>query len=319
MVDISAFDAAFAEASKSEDALPPSDQVSNVALKTAPAVQGKVPGPNPTPPSEAPAAPEEPKRPPGEAPEQAEESELEVPAEGEPEKTPEPAAKPEPTNDQDMLARFAAMMAAAQPQTQQPRTQPENRGPPPVYDQAELQQLQTFYQEWPDVAKAAEVMARGMVVNAMRSMYADMAGTLAPYLQMVNAMADQNQLQELTTKVPDYDVVADQLISWVDVQPAYLQPAYRHVIEQGTSTEVVDLIERFKRDTGAVGQSQQQAQQGAGGRTQPTVPARNPTELSSAAKQAAAKLAPISSKRANASTAAPVDFDAAFAEFAKTI
>lgn len=245
----------------------------------------------------------------------APDTELEIPAEG----AAEPKTDPAPSNSQDeFLARFAEIMARANPTPQQVQ-QPVAPSPPQrqsFYAPEELQQLQTFFTDWPDVAKAAEIMARGMVKQAMDTVYRDVATNLAPYLQTIDALADRTQYTEIQSKVPDYDQITGKLLEWVDKQPAYLQPAYQHVIQQGTSTEVLDLIDRFKRETGTVIQPQQQPSGGGSG--QATTSAKSATELSPAARQAAARLAPISTKRANANTAVPADFDSAFAQFAQS-
>ena len=226
---------------------------------------------------------------------------------------------PEPkASDEDMLKRFAALMAQAQPapvQQQQPQLPQVGQQPAPVYDQNELAQLNQFYTDWPDVAPAVATLAKGMVANAMRSIYQDIAREMAPFVQTVNALADRTQLQDLETQVPDYAQIADQLTSWVDKQPTWLRPAYQRVIDSGTSAEVIDLINLYKGTVGSA-TTQQQPQGGTG--VQAQTQARSATELSPAARQAAARLAPISSKRANATTAAPQDFDGAFAEAART-
>jgi hypothetical protein len=225
------------------------------------------------------------------------------------------AAAAAKAND-DFMKRFGALMEAAKPapaaDTRQPQPQPTE---PALFSEAEATQLQAFYTEWPDVAQAAQVMMRGMVTQMSRRLMADMAGTLAPYLQTIDALATNSQVNELEAKVPGYDKVIDQLIPWVEKQPKYLQPAYQHVIQQGTSDEVIDLIERFKRETGSPAAATPQAPVGGAASPAPQS-VKKVTELSPAARQAAAALAPISSKRANASSVmiGSQDFDGAFAE-----
>jgi hypothetical protein len=179
-------------------------------------------------------------------------------------------------------------------------------------------QLQTFYTDWPDVARATEVMIRGIMTQTARRMYQDMASSLAPYLQTIDTLADRSQLSELQTQVTDYDTVAGQLTSWAARQPAYLRSAYEHVIKAGTATEVVDLINRYKQDQAM--QSTTPAQAGQPVPAAPAAaapaPASAPAPVNPALAAAAARLAPVSTKRANV-VAPPADFDTAFAEFAR--
>jgi hypothetical protein len=183
---------------------------------------------------------------------------------------------------------------------------------PPLFSAEEATQLQTFYSDWPDVARATETMIRGMLSQTARRMYQDMAASLAPYLQTIDTLADRSQLTELQSQVTDYDAVSNQLSSWAARQPAYLRGAYEHVIKSGTAAEVVDLINRYKQDTmPAPAQAPPAAAAPAAATSTPSPPPVNP-----ALAQAAARLAPVSTKRTNV-VAPPADFDTAFAEFAR--
>jgi hypothetical protein len=148
-------------------------------------------------------------------------------------------------------------------------------------------------------------------------MYADIASSMAPYLRTIDTLADRSQLSELQGAVTDYDTVAGQLTSWAASQPAYLRSAYESVIKSGTAAEVVDLINRYKQDM----QSTTSAQGGQPAPAAPAVaaPALAPAPappVNPALAAAAARLAPVSTKRTNV-VAPPTDFDSAFAEFAR--
>jgi hypothetical protein len=119
-------------------------------------------------------------------------------------------------------------------------------------------------------------------------------------------------VQQLQHTVSDYDTVRDQVIAWAQTQPAYLQPAYQHVIQRGTVDEVADLINRWRAETGTAVAAPVAAA------SVPATPAkRTDTELPTATKQAAAALAPVSSKRSTiAQEADPNDFESAFSHFA---
>jgi hypothetical protein len=163
-------------------------------------------------------------------------------------------------------------------------------------------------------------MIKGIMTQATRRMYADMAASLAPYLQTVDTLADRSQLSELQGQVPDYETVVSQLTSWTAKQPAYLRSAYEHVIKSGTAAEVVDMINRYKQDM----QSTTPAHSAVPGtQPAPAAPATAasaapspPAPVNPALAAAAARLAPVSTKRTNV-VAPPTDFDSAFAEFAR--
>jgi len=131
-------------------------------------------------------------------------------------------------------------------------------------------------------------------------------------LQTIDILADRSQLSELQGQVSDYDTVSGQLTSWASRQPAYLRTAYEHVIKSGTAAEVVDLINRYKQDMQSTMPAQPVA--AAAAATQPA--AVSPAPVNPALAAAAARLAPVATKRTNV-VAPPTDFDTAFAEFAK--
>lgn len=233
-----------------------------------------------------------------------------------------PAKPAQQQSGEDPLKRLADLIEGRQQQTQQP-TQPQQRveAPPPIFTPDEVAALTTFQKEWPDVAQAQALMIRAAVHHATAHIFAEIGRNIGPKLALLDNLADYTTEQQLTQTIPDYNDVYGKVVEWAKNQPAYLQAAYNHVIEHGSVDEVQDLIDRYRRDAGAV-----QSQAGAGGGTQqqrqpatPSVPAKKPAaELSNAAKQAAERLAPISTKRTAVVQATdPLDFDGAFAEAAK--
>ena len=290
------FDTAFAEAAAAAAA--EAAEGAETAPATA-AVPPKKPAAAPKPAeSPAPAAAQPPESQPAQPP---------APAPAEPVAEPAPAPQPPPQPQPQ-----------PQPTAAQPESQPQPRpGPPepPLFNAEEVGQLQQFYTDWPDVARATETMIRGITTQVARRMYADMATSLAPYLQTIDTLADRSQLSELHGAVDDYDTVASQLGTWARNQPAYLRSAYEHVIKSGTAAEVVDLINRYKSDM----QSTTPAQ---AGQPAPAAPAAAPASapapapVNPALAAAAARLAPVATKRTNV-VAPPSDFDSAFAEFAR--
>jgi hypothetical protein len=248
-------------------------------------------------------------------PSESVESEIEPPDE-----PPIPGAKA-PVLDNDALERIIAGLAAKVPPQPAPRA-PGPMPPAPLVNEAEKVILQSFYKDWGDVAQANEIMLRvtsatierrmaGQIAALRDAMYSEMADILRPKFEILDALATRAQLAFFEEKVPDYDAVAEKIVPWVEKQPAYLRAAYTNVMQTGTEDEVLDLIQRYQQSTGVV----------AGGTQAPPVPstqppaARRAAELSNAAKQAAAQLAPVRSARTGASAVtAPTDFDGAFEE-----
>jgi hypothetical protein len=227
---------------------------------------------------------------------------------------PAPAA-PAPSADEivkglaDLLKQQPAPAPAAEPAAVQ---EPEA----PIYADDELGIITDYKKNWPDVAQAEELVRRAEYRDLLQYTFTEVSKHTAPLIKQVQTLQEQlrsvtNTLHvgELKAAVPDYsDSLESEVASWVDTQPAYLQAGMKQVMQQGTSEEVADLIGRYRAATG----------------TAPAAPAATPapakpaqTELSSAAKQAAASLAPVSSDRSQVPQGQdPGDFASAFARYA---
>ena len=211
--------------------------------------------------------------------------------------------------DDEVLRRLAALVKDQKtaPAQEQPPVQQQTQPEPPVYSEDERQFLADYEKDWPDVAKAEALRRRSEYRELVNYVFTEVAKVLRPQIETVQAMSEMTHLQQLQTQVSDYDDVRDKVIDWAQKQPPYLQSAYKHVIEQGTVDEVADLIDRYRRDTGT----------SAAPAAPKPAPRKVETELPSATKQAAAALAPVSSKRSAVIAGDdPNDFESAFSSFA---
>lgn len=210
------------------------------------------------------------------------------------------APKPQPNANDDMLERLAKLVRENPPEEKKPAAQQA----PELYSAEEQEFLNTYEKDWPDVARAESLKRRGEYNQLVTHIFTEIGKHFAPVQETVATLSQQTHLQALTAQVSDYEDVRDKVVDWVETQPDYLQVAYQHVITQGTTEQVVDLIQRWRQATGT-------ALPVAGAAKKPS-----DTELPAATKQAAAALAPVSSKRtAVIQTDDPNDFDGAFAKF----
>lgn len=240
--------------------------------------------------------------------------------------TPEAPAAPEPPGaapttdgaltDQDILARMAALVRQTSPAAPEPEPTASSRAPEPaeqpIYTPEEQQVLTKYIEEWPEVAQAEALMRRQEYRHLVQHVFNEVLKTIQPLQETVTTLATHTQYSQLAQQVPDYDDIRDRVVEWVGQQPAYLQPAYNHVIQRGTPDEVVDLINRYRQSSGTSAPAAAVSAPPVVKKTEPALPAD--------AKQAAASLAPVSSKRsAVAPSADPQDFDSAFAAFASKL
>lgn len=225
-------------------------------------------------------------------------------------KAPADAAPASGTDDADDVLKRLADLVKDQPPadtTDQPAAEEK-----PLYTAEEEAKLDHFRKEWPEVAEAFELQAKGLAHSVLKYAFSQIGEQFVPLKEMVESLAVRTHYGDLTEKVGTYtDKEREEIIAWVGEQPTYLQTGMMSVIEAGTAEEVADLVGRYREATGKQPAGAQVADTGA--------PGGDP-ELSSEAKQAAAALAPVSSKRS--AVQAPddkSDFDGAFAKFADMI
>lgn len=250
----------------------------------------------PKPAAEAPVAGEEPV---AEAPVAGEEPVVETPAEGvepvaETPPEPEPVSATPELSDDELARRLGRLLRqseqedepARQRQPEQPAPQPQPEAP--LFSDEEQTFLTNYHKEWPDVAKAEMLLRRSDMRQLAQYIFTEVSKAIAPDRAALQDVLQRMQYTDLRETIDGYDTLPfEKIKTWVGGQPAYLQAAYNRVIEQGTSDEVADLISRYKA-------------------ANPDAPVAKPTagktpgkgsELQESAKQAAAALAPVGSKR----------------------
>lgn len=234
--------------------------------------------------------------------------------------TPPAAQPPAGTSADDIVNRLVEKLGQ-QPPAAQPEATPEQTEAPVFYTPEEEAVLTEYQKNWPDVAKAETLRRRAEYHDLTAYIFKEIGAHVAPLFDQLRTVGNHLHTQELSQKVEGYSAAEeDAVVAWVDSQPSYLQTAYKQVMQNGTSDEVADLIGRYRASTGAAPTAPPAA--AAPAAPAPTAPAPAPaaapaSELSDAAKQAVASLAPVSGER----SAVPQgedkgDFDNAFARFA---
>lgn len=232
---------------------------------------------------------------------------LETEPEPAPTPEPEPAPAPEPDTLQNELAALRAELAELK-KAPAPAPAPEPEvapAPEPLYTPEQEKVLADFKKEWPEVSAGVEMMLQGAMKQAQQVITQHIFGALNPALSPVldyyQTSAVDHQYNEIKKGHPDYDEIYENVLQWVDKQPAYLKTALEHVVAEGSAAEVVDMISRYKQEVGKVVPLAKSA---------PAV-----TELPESAKKVARSLGVVSSKRsAVPQSQDPTDFDGAWAE-----
>lgn len=263
-----------------------------------PADDNKPAIPNPTEASAEPAPSEEPKS-------------VEDPA---PESAPAVEHAQSTTQDSELAAlraQIAALEAREAERSKAVETKPEP-APAPVslYSDDETARMKKYEEEWPDIAKGEELKRRQEYNHLVEHIFKEVRNYLAPVMETVDRHSTDSTYAQLTARVSDYDEVVQKIPAWIESQPTFLKEAYSRVANEGSVADVVDMINRYKKETGA---------QTAAPAAAPAAPAQKamPT-IAPAAKKAAASLKVVQSSQSSMPQGSdPMDFDAAFAEATK--
>lgn len=187
----------------------------------------------------------------------------------------------------------------------------------PVYTVAEQAVIDKYRADWPDIQAGEALVRRAEYRDLIGYVFAQIKPSIDALTEATQSTSSRTQYQDLTALVPDYDVVRDKTLAWVETQPAYLKRAYQEVANSGTAADVADLINRFKKETGYAAPAAPAAAMTTPAATPAVAPVVN-AALPPAAAAAVAALKVVKSSRSEAATTVDAnDFDGAFAEFAK--
>lgn len=214
----------------------------------------------------------------------------------------------------DWEAKFAALEARINAQPPAPAA-PAQADPPkdiPIYSDAEVAELTTLQKDWPEIKRLVELMTRQTEVNVVKYTFGEMGKILTPLQQSVSVITGNEHVDALYSAHADYDQAYNPCMEWIGKQPAFLKKTYENVVKNGTSEEVIDMMQKFKDETKWVAPTA----------AAPTAPAartaakpQSKAELSVAAKQAAQAIGAVGTKRGGAPAAQdPADFDGAWDE-----
>jgi hypothetical protein len=172
-------------------------------------------------------------------------------------------------------------------------------------------------EEWPDVIKAAEIIAAKLNYATEQAMMKRMydfgkavASVITPIATKEQKTAQEKHINAVREVHKDYDQRVGELPAWIEKQPASLKLAYQEIYNKGTTEEVVQMFNTFKLTNGIPLDAAPTAEPPPA--PAPTAPPAKPTP--SPAEVAALK--PVASMRQKVGTGAPdvLNFDAAWDE-----
>lgn len=287
--------------------------------------------PAPAPAASAPApAPAEPPAPPAPAP--AASAPASAPAESPAPAPAAPASAPAQPTVEELQAEIDRLRARAEapasaPAASAPAPAPAATPapPPPLYNEKETEALAKYQQEWPDVFAGEQLVRRNeyqqLVGYMFKQFVAPLQEEIAALKEIASTSFSRTQYGAIKSLVGDhYDEMYDDVLAWVDKQPAYLKTAYEEVTASGTPEDIADLCKRFVKETGWVSKKAVGAPAAAPApAASAPAPAAPAPAVDPAIAAAAAALRPVSTARSSPTTGSdPNDFAGAFAEATAT-
>jgi len=268
-----------------------------------------------------------------------EDSPKEEPKVEEPPAEPVAATKPEPVTpavDTAQILELLDKRLPKEPQALQPapvpapvvETKKEPEPEKPVLSAEETARLDELQKDWKDVTELMQLQSRvtadaiakevakqvAAQVTALESKFSALEQNMKPVQESVQLSAEERYDAAVKAVHPEiYDPkqsqsFGDELVSWVKSQPAYLRDAYSQAISSTNPQDAIDLINRFKAETGKATPVAEE--------TPPPAPT---ADAGDKAKKLKLMAQPTSRPTKGAESDDPLDFEGGFKEMAREI
>lgn len=122
----------------------------------------------------------------------------------------------------------------------------------PVGEGEEDADLREFVSEFPDLVKPIHKLAGKIAEQIVDRKLA----SITPRLEQVSATVEEStfdsHLERITTAHPDWRQIRDsgKLAAWVKGQPKFMQPQLQRVIDDGETSEIIEMFDTYKLSVG---------------------------------------------------------------------
>ena len=103
------------------------------------------------------------------------------------------------------------------------------------------------------MAKGIQIVARQLVAQEVQAKVdAALNEALAPIRQKQQTDATSAHMNAIYQAHPDADSIAEskELAQWIEAQPSFARDGYQAVLERGTTAQIIEFFDQFKRATG---------------------------------------------------------------------
>ena len=114
--------------------------------------------------------------------------------------------------------------------------------------------LDTLEANFPEVTAANAVLSRvimARVENVVEQRVNAVLAQIAPIAAVTQNVARNAHEQAILAKHPDAFTTLPQVEAWVDSQPKVLKAAWNKVLDNGSTDDIIELYDVFKKDTGS--------------------------------------------------------------------
>lgn len=167
-----------------------------------------------------------------------------------PKEEPKVAPKEEPKvapKDADQHVTFEQLKELFTPK---PEAKKEPQQPQAQYTEEERGLVDAYMKEFPEVARAEQLMRREENKALVGYIFGQIAPILTELVGYARSGNERQHMAEITTANPDYSDIHQQVVDWVGTQPPGLKAAYNAVLQQGTPEDVTGLLQLWRTATG---------------------------------------------------------------------
>lgn len=118
-----------------------------------------------------------------------------------------------------------------------------------------LTELKDYEEEFDHISRFEGIKREQLakrLIDLMNVSFKRMGEQLQPFFKAVGETAQSAHYTTLKTSHPDFEEIRDsgQLEKWIETQPKITQKAYRDVYKNGETSDVIELFDTFKKETG---------------------------------------------------------------------
>lgn len=172
--------------------------------------------------------------------------------------------------------------------------------------------IETFKTEWPTehvaIGKLYDAKLKAELGNYQTQLLTELNGVLAPVFQSLGTVQANSHMGTIKAAHPDAETIAPNVVEWVKTQPSYVQPGMMQVLEKGNATQIVELLNDYKKTLASPGAAPVTPAPAAENKATPPKKGVDPAAV------AALAAVPAAQRATPAARPSDNDFDAAFDE-----